>query len=177
MAAAYVSSGHFHLHSNVNITRHRYEILSDPEKREHYDHFGLEGIAGQAGVDPNDIFAEVFGGFSFFGGGAPRKPKGKNSTIPYDVTLEDLYNGKQVKMNMERDIICGLCNGSGAKGNAKPKNCLKCDGKGFTIVTTPVSIRRWSNEGAYSLLCSAWKFHVRPRTSGMQRLQRLWGKA
>ena len=28
---------------------------------------------------------------------------------------------------------------SGAKGNAKPKPCVKCDGKGWTMVTTAVS--------------------------------------
>ena len=27
---------------------------------------------------------------------------------------------------------------SGAKGNAKPKPCVKCDGKGWTMVTTAV---------------------------------------
>lgn len=116
-----------------------YEILSDAEKREQYDQFGLEGIAGDAGVDASEFFADVFGGnFPFFG--FTKKPKGKDSIIPYDVTLEFLYNGKQVKMNMEKDIICGTCNGSGAKGNAKPKTCVKCEGKGFTITTTPVCI-------------------------------------
>lgn len=90
-------------------------------------------------MDAADIF-EMFAhsGFSFAFGGGPRKRKGKDSVIPYDVTLEDLYNGKQVKMNMEKDIICSTCNGSGAKGNAKPKTCIKCDGNGSIITTTPL---------------------------------------
>ena len=74
------------------------------------------GGAGGPGVDPNDIFAELFGGglrfgFDFGPSSRPRRSKGEDSVIPYDVTLEDLYNGKSVKMNMEKEIVCGICKG------------------------------------------------------------------
>lgn len=29
---------------------------------------------------------------------------------------------------------------SGGKSGAKPKNCVKCEGKGWTMMTTPVSV-------------------------------------
>lgn len=54
------------------------------------------------------------GGFSFAFGGGPgsaRPRGGEDSVIPYEVTLEDLYNGKHVKMNMEKEIVCGGCKG------------------------------------------------------------------
>lgn len=35
-------------------------------------------------------------------------------------------------------LITYICS-SGAKGNAKPKPCVKCEGKGWTTVTTAVS--------------------------------------
>lgn len=100
----------------------RYEILSDPHTREVYDEAGLEGITGgggggRNGMDAADILSELFtnGGFSFsFGGpgmGSRRPGRGEDSIIPYEVSLEDLYNGKQVKMNMERQIVCGSCKG------------------------------------------------------------------
>lgn len=104
---------------------------------------GLSRGAGGAGGPEVDIF-ELFrgGGFQFgfdFGPGArPRRSKGEDSVIPYDVTLEDLYNGKSVKMNMEKEIVCGVCKGSGAKGSAKPKQCIKCEGKGWTTIHTQV---------------------------------------
>lgn len=70
------------------------------------------------GMDPADIFAELFGGgmnfgFDFGGPGSrgPRRTKGQDSNIPYEVTLEDLYNGKTVKMNMEKEAVCGVCKG------------------------------------------------------------------
>ena len=78
----------------------------------------MEGMGGARGpdVDPADIFAELFGGgmhfgFDFGGPGGPRRGKGEDSVIPYDVTLEDLYNGKSVKMNMEKEAVCSTCKG------------------------------------------------------------------
>ncbi|KAF8072033.1 hypothetical protein FPV67DRAFT_914547 [Lyophyllum atratum] len=116
-----------------------YEILNDPDSREAYDIRGMDGLKGSgggAGYDPADIFAQFFNAGMFFdtaGPGPGRRASGPE-VIPHEVTLEDLYNGKTVKMNMEREALCTQCKGSGAKGNAKPKPCATCDGKGFTIV-------------------------------------------
>jgi len=93
--------------------------LSQPETKGLYDQFGMEGLsgAGGGGMDPNDIFEMFGGGFSFGfdlgsgGFGAPRRKKGQDSVIPYEVTLEDLYNGKSVKMNLEKDALCSVCSG------------------------------------------------------------------
>ena len=48
-----------------------YEVLSNPEKRDVYDRFGVDGLkeGGQGGGDPFDIS-------SFFGGGGKKKDKG-----------------------------------------------------------------------------------------------------
>ena len=79
---------------------------------------GLGGRDGPGGVDPADFFAQFFtgsGGFSFefeSGGPSRRRGKGQDSVIPYDVTLDDLYNGKAVKMNMEKEVVCSVCKGS-----------------------------------------------------------------
>ncbi|ESK92330.1 dnaj-like protein subfamily a member 2-like protein [Moniliophthora roreri MCA 2997] len=124
-----------------------YEILSDPESRAIYDERGIEGLSGGGpGQGMDDVFSQFFqagpGGafFSFdFGGQGPRRSKGTDDVIPYDVTLEDLYNGKSVKLNMEKEVVCALCKGTGAKGSAKPKSCATCDGKGYTFVTSQIS--------------------------------------
>lgn len=97
----------------------RYEVLSSGDSREAYDRYGLDSLKGGGGpsMDPADIFSELFGGMHFGfdfggpGGGGPRRSKGEDSTIPYDVTLEDLYNGKSVKMNMEKEAVCSMCKG------------------------------------------------------------------
>ncbi|CDO74911.1 hypothetical protein BN946_scf184988.g18 [Trametes cinnabarina] len=150
----------------------RYEILSSVETREAYDRYGMEGMSGgggggpgfggmggMGGMDPADIFAELFGGGMNFGfdygpSRGPRRTKGQDSHIPYEVTLEDLYNGKVVKMNMEKEAVCGVCKGTGAKGNAKPKPCIKCEGKGWTIVTTALGPSRLGTHRAMCTECN-----------------------
>lgn len=102
-----------------------YEILNDPNTREVYDNRGMAGLGGPGGAGPgmtaDDLFAQFFGatggpsfGFDFGpgGGGPSQRRKGQNEVVPYDVTLEDLYNGKTVRINMEKDVTCGVCQGS-----------------------------------------------------------------
>ncbi|CED84780.1 -domain-containing protein [Phaffia rhodozyma] len=69
----------------------------------------------------------------------PTPKKGKNTVIVYDVTLEDLYNGKTVTMNLERQGICGTCSGTGGKRGARSKTCVKCSGKGKIMVNRLLS--------------------------------------
>lgn len=67
---------------------------------------------------------------------------------------------------------------TGAKGNAKPKPCVKCDGKGWTPVHTQVSALRGDVTGllrhAYVAAC-AWSCGHNPGT--MFGLRRTWREA
>ncbi|KAI8143087.1 hypothetical protein BJV82DRAFT_613462 [Fennellomyces sp. T-0311] len=126
---------------------HAYEILSDPERRAHYDQFG-EGNDGGfgggfgGGMSADDLFANLFGGgggASFGGGfggasfgGPPRPRKGENMKYPLQVSLEDLYNGKRTKMALEKNVICTTCSGRGGKTGAV-KKCAACNGRGFQV--------------------------------------------
>jgi DnaJ homolog subfamily A member 2 len=84
----------------------------------------MQGLAGpggpQGGPDMGDFFAQFFGGgmgssfsFDLGGSGGPfgKRNKGEDSVVPYEVSLEDLYNGKTVKVNMEKHVECGVCKG------------------------------------------------------------------
>ncbi|KAG6832823.1 hypothetical protein H0H92_009442 [Tricholoma furcatifolium] len=136
-----------------------YEILNDPQTRSIYDERGMDGLTGRGGAggpgfDTSDLFAQFFQSGMFFdpAGPGPGKRGRGPEVIPHEVTLEDLYNGKSVKMNMEREALCGQCHGSGGKGNAKPKSCGNCDGKGFTIVHTQIAPNRL---GSSRVMCSS----------------------
>ena len=68
----------------------------------------------------DDLFASMFGGsfgasFSFdTSGPGPSRPKpkrGRDTTVPYEISLEEAYKGKRVVMMLERDRICGACKG------------------------------------------------------------------
>lgn len=53
---------------------HAYEVLSDSNKRAIYDQAGKAGLEGGGGMgggmDPQDLFSQLFGGGGgFFGGG------------------------------------------------------------------------------------------------------------
>lgn len=73
-----------------------YSVLSDKEKRRIYDQRGEDGVqkheAGQeagGGMNPFDMF---------FGGGRRAENKGPDLRIKIPVTLEDIYNGKEVNV-------------------------------------------------------------------------------
>ncbi|BGP24958.1 DnaJ family protein [Rhodotorula toruloides] len=121
---------------------HAYEVLSDPEKRRLYDQFGEEGLnggGGMGGMDPQDLFSQLFGGGGgFFGGGGGRgRPsgprKGKDLVHRIKVSLEDLYKGKTSKLALQKHVICGKCKGKGGKEGAV-KTCQSCKGQGVKIV-------------------------------------------
>jgi len=105
-----------------------YEVLSNPEKRELYDKYGIDGIRGDggAGMDP---FEGLFGGL--FGGGRGRGQQGPKKVKPtvkdVRVTLEDLYVGKMKKVTFQRQRNCETCEGKGGKD---AKKCTKCKGTG-----------------------------------------------
>ena len=60
-----------------------YEVLSDEQKRETYDRYGMEGLKegrGGGGFDGNDIFSMFFGGGgSPFGGGGRSRGGGERT--------------------------------------------------------------------------------------------------
>jgi molecular chaperone DnaJ len=120
-----------------------YAVLSDPQKRAHYDRFGHQGGPGgnpfgqgQGFADVNDIFAQVFGDafgdvFGGRGGGARGGPR-RGSDLRYDleITLEQAYQGAEVEISVPATLTCTTCEGSGAKPGTQPVTCSTCNGQG-----------------------------------------------
>lgn len=118
-----------------------YEVLSDDQKRAHYDQFGHtdpnQGFGGFGGGGDfggfggfEDIFSTFFGG----GGGRRRDPNAprQGADLQYTMTLkfEDAVFGKETEIEIPREENCETCNGTGAKKGTKPETCSHCHGTG-----------------------------------------------
>lgn len=141
--------GDAHTFKEINAA---YEILSDEKKRELYDQYGLEGVeqegasGGMGGGE--DLFSMFFGG----GRGRSAGPrKGPSINHPLKVSLNDLYNGKTVKLAINRKVIvgdsseCGACRGQGSVMEMRQigpgmitqmqRPCGECNGQGYKAKT------------------------------------------
>lgn len=119
-----------------------YDVLSDPDKRGHYDATGQipsedHGQGQQFPPDLSAMFGTLFGqGMPFFGnpfGGQPQQMKperGPNKIHEIGVGLADLYRGKTFKLNMKREVLCSGC---GGKGGSQVEDCRACNGKGIRM--------------------------------------------
>ncbi|MFJ7637263.1 molecular chaperone DnaJ [Peribacillus sp. NPDC097206] len=132
-----------------------YEVLSDEQKKAHYDQFGH--------TDPNQGFGggQDFGGFggfedifsSFFGGGGrrrdPNAPR-QGADLQYTMTLsfEEAAFGKDTEIEIPREENCDTCKGSGAKPGTKVENCSHCHGTGQLNVEQNTAFGRIVNRRA-----------------------------
>ncbi len=118
-----------------------YEVLSDAEKRSMYDRFGADvpnGFSGfdfTGGRDPFDIFAEVFGNLGGFGGfgqtgrsAGPRRGNDVRSSL--DLTFEEAVFGVEKDVDVQRQEVCPVCNGSRAEPGTSAEQCPECRGAG-----------------------------------------------
>eukprot|EP01006_Ploeotia_vitrea_P020387 TRINITY_DN52659_c0_g1_i1.p1 TRINITY_DN52659_c0_g1~~TRINITY_DN52659_c0_g1_i1.p1 ORF type:complete len:422 (+),score=34.17 TRINITY_DN52659_c0_g1_i1:171-1436(+) len=108
------------------------EVLCDEEKRSLYDKYGKEGLegGGGGGESADDIFSMFFGGGRGRGRSGPTR--GEDITHPLKASLEDLYNGKTVKLAINRNKLCEECDGRGGKEGCE-KSCYDCQGRGMKV--------------------------------------------
>ena len=122
------------------------EILSDETSRAKYDKYGLEGVSGDdvGSAGGEDLFSMFFGGGGRSRRAGPRK--GPSVNHPLKVSLEDLYNGKTVKLAVNRKVIrgtpteCSSCKGQGSVTEVRQigpgmitqmqRHCDSCQGQG-----------------------------------------------
>jgi DnaJ family protein A protein 2 len=91
---------------------------------------GLEGQGGE-GHSAEDIFSMFFGGG---GGGRGRGGPQKGEDIVHSIkaSLEDMYNGKTVRLAISRNKPCPDCEGRGGAPNCE-KTCRDCNGRGVKV--------------------------------------------
>ena len=134
-----------------------YAVLSDTKKRQLYDQHGHAGVDGRystedifrgAGANFDDVFSDLFGrrggrttggfdsifqnlfggraqGFGDFGG-----QRGSDLLHETFVSLEDVLHGKRMELDLQKNVDCPDCNGSGCFPGTSKIKCLDCGGQG-----------------------------------------------
>ncbi len=138
-----------------------YEVLSDAKKKKQYDQFGhaafdqsfgqgagpgqgFEGFGRNAGFSGVRGFEDIFGNI-FSERARQRGPvKGEDITYAVEVDLEDAILGKTMQVDLQREVTCTVCNGSGAQPGTTPRTCPTCmgtgsisQGRGFMQIAQP----------------------------------------
>ena len=108
-----------------------YAILSDEQKRAHYDRYGTADPQAQFSGDIFDIFSSVFGGgFAGARPGAQRGQPGEDLETEITITLEQARKGESVTVDVERYGVCDRCNGERAEPGTSKQTCSTCRGAG-----------------------------------------------
>ena len=145
-----------------------YEILSNSQKRQQYDQFGHAAFSGGQGFGGGgggmsmddifdhfgDVFGSSFGGGGFGRGGGRRVRKGSNLRVKLKLSLEDIVNGVQKKIKVQKLVAasgveftnCSSCRGSGQVTRVTntilgamqtASTCPNCKGSGQMISKRP----------------------------------------
>lgn len=118
-----------------------YEVLSDPQKRQHYDQYGTSdpragGFGGfGSGFNPEDIFNQFRNaGFGGFGGFNPGRTKGPDLSIKIKLTLREILDGCKKNINVTRHDLCNSCHGNGSLNGTSLATCGSCNGSGRRVI-------------------------------------------
>src|SRR5512137_1345000 len=101
-----------------------YEVLRDPEKRQIYDRYGIEGLRG-TGFTGFRGFEDIFSSFGdifedFFGFGTTHRRRTRarpGADLRYDLKISFYESafGKETEIEIPKNVLCEACKGTGAK--------------------------------------------------------------
>ena len=110
-----------------------YAVLSDPDKRAHYDRFGtVPGSSGGFDTGFGTLFEDIFENF-FAGGGRGRRTRaarGEDLQYELKITLEEAATGIETKVQLPRLEPCEVCKGTGGEPGTQRTTCETCRGQG-----------------------------------------------
>lgn len=114
-----------------------YDVLSDPKKKQKYDHYKNRG-----GPDINfnsdapdfqgsvhDVFRDFFRSQN-----QHNSAQGRDTFCDISCSFEDSIHGVKKSVSFSTTEVCGSCNGEGVKAGAKKDKCKKCRGSGRIVM-------------------------------------------
>jgi molecular chaperone DnaJ len=137
---------------NFKEAAEAYEVLKDQQKRQVYDQYGHAGLGqgggfggggfqGYGAFDLGDAlraFMRDFGGAGgggsifdeFFGGGRQRSNRGEDLRLRIQLTLEEIADGVEKTLKVNRMVACQTCDGTGVAAGSSKQTCHQCRGAG-----------------------------------------------
>ena len=135
-----------------------YTVLSDPQKREQYDQYGMAafqegGMGGFSSQDfsaqnMSDMFSDIFGDLFGFGGGgfsgsgfargssgSGGAVRGANVRTSVRISFDEMVKGCEKNVTVNLKEMCPKCRGTGAKDGTAKETCKKCGGSGQVTYT------------------------------------------
>ncbi|HEX5138493.1 MAG TPA: J domain-containing protein [Planctomycetota bacterium] len=124
-----------------------YEVLSDPKRREEYDHRGHHTYAKDHArevefdaVDLEDLLgrhADLFGGLfgRSFHAERPVARRGPDVEAEVRIDLRTAASGGRVQLSLRGETTCQTCHGKGVRDGAAP--CRTCGGRGSVTRRAP----------------------------------------
>lgn len=112
-----------------------YAVLSDPDRRAHFDRFGTAGPGQGPGFGDTGfgtLFEDIFENFLSGGGRGRRSRAARGEDLQYElkITLDDAAAGVETKVQIPRLERCDACAGTGAEPGSRPETCDMCQGRG-----------------------------------------------
>ncbi|KAM3919051.1 dnaJ homolog subfamily A member 1-like [Leptodactylus fuscus] len=110
-----------------------YKVLSDSRRREQYDLEGEEGLSDcrPDRRGPRNYTTDLFDILNR-NRARQKEPRGKSVIHHLKVSLQDLYKGATRKLSLQRNVVCRICEGSGARPGGV-RQCSKCLGTGVAM--------------------------------------------
>lgn len=116
-----------------------YHVLSDADRRAHYDRFGKApgaspfaggGVPADFNIEEmfGDLVGDLFNNLGGFGRG--RRNTGRDIHLTLTITLEEAAKGCDKEVEFDRPAPCATCSGRGAEPNTPIDPCSACGGRG-----------------------------------------------
>lgn len=148
-----------------------YGILSDPNKKNQYDQFGVcDGEApdfSHGFPDLSEMFGGGFpfgmGGFPFGMGGNVQREKPKPiQEVRVKLKLSEIFTGINKNIDISVDDICQGCDGSGSKTKFRV-TCEACQGKGVRLTIRQIGPGMISQQTSPCNVCNQKGTTINPK--------------
>lgn len=96
---------------------------------------GTRGFSFKSGGGLGDLFSQIFNFETGTNTNRGQTPDTRNINVELKISLKLAVNGGKTTFSIEKEKICPVCNGGGAKPGSKVLSCPKCRGTGHVTIS------------------------------------------